>query len=886
MKKFHIKKSNVKLKRCIAFVLTTALSISIISNNISFVNANASNNVNGNTAIENVQEDMELPEEGITGDVRNSDLFDVSIEPRYGVSGDVSLNLQNSYDVTASFATPGGTNVGFYPEDSNVFSAPFVLGEKDLIFGDAAAARNGVKQVVTVSSKFKVNYRRAFRITGFVSVPINPDGFAVAFHRDEGENNQGFKSKNSAGSFGFYKHSGGNNHARYRGLEHATVMEVDSFWNQDAQGAYGEPNRAIRHIAIQETGAEGLMTGLQNQSYYKDGRTGLINYIDATNAPFDRLVPFTIEWGGRYADGLDSKYKGLSFTYGGYNVKAPNTQLVKMREIMDANNHFGYITFSGSAVMNEVKTPFKLTLSQFQYVDVDPTINTKINPNPTSDHRENYVMPGERFTIQHEFYNKKNTEESLMDDMYLKTLKPKWVRNAENLTLDTGISYHTEEGQWLENYDRGKGFSQGLYVFYHTKLYQNDTAKYRYQVTAPGGLALGTRSAIEFQYNIGGTGMTQTVHKGEFPVRANNKITSNNKTDVDLIPVNSVSQITEQKLWENIRVDSSGLNGSGTEYREELLGFKEMSKQDMNVDYVYYENDRQVGKTLPTPVAGNVYGLKVTITDKNGDPRLTNSVMKVMYAGQYKSGKEISGSNGIRTGKVLFANDSTAPIVATQLNTMRVDAFVNHVRANTSPRVYNVTKDNITTANDEARVDTSHWLHPNFMTNLDKKAGKHQVGIYISDHADTLIQVFQTVTDNAYSVDDGVNAANGTTGYVIIPSGIELVDKKEGNVRKIVAEPQIFFAQYLTNTRYDVYVTKSVELINTRDPNKKFTVNSSRIDAGTPGPNENYIGTIGNGNGKNNPLRFKLEANRDEHADIIDNGSSWKGTLTFSFRLV
>ncbi len=785
-----------------------------------------------------------------------------------------SIDLEHYYKPSSIYSTHGGTPISYYPDRGagkpNKLAPPYTIGSNYFKLGShnyRAGGNDGTKQVVTMTTNgFTVNFRRPFVIDGYINIQKGADGFAIGFHpaRD-------FNVNNTGGSFGFYKHPN-NNVSKGDGLGNATVMEVDTWhnWN-DGEKAYAEPQQRKAHISIIET----LDNGQVDNQYSISERPGLKSnsYFDPA---YGQNVYFKIEY-----NPIGTK-DNIKFTYGDKVISAglddgsgiKLQQLYKLKEFEKDGR--GHISFSASVDMKEVSRNVDygvlLQLDNFRYTDIEPKI--AVEPyRYSSDYvgqKLDYVMPQEQFSVLNYLINQKNTQTNIDDFLFMDTLKPDWLSSPEKIPLDSTVDFYTEEGRWYKDYDSQNVFDDRLIAYFRSENHTHGAARYRYKITVPEGLALGEQSKITYKYRSGVLGMTQIVHEGSIPVRAQNLITSNNNHKIDFVQVGSPEEITEAKLWENIQVKSS----ADTSNQLETLAVGQKKAQGMNVTYEYFADGQKVNQKFPAASEiqkGKVYAIKVTITDENGDDRLTNSVTKLVYAADHvnKTDKQL-----------ILANNSQIPVSETQLNVMNMDTFKEDVLKYTSAAAYTITDDGV--IKNDVVVDFANPQHKwtnSAGTVLDKEVGKHPVHIYTKDNPALFILPEQEVTDNTWSYDDGSgnDTTDGVPGYIIIPRFIEL---KKGD-DKLTGESTVKFAQYDSDKTYSVSVNRVTSLKSVKTPDKFFEV----FAQGQADPNGGDRVVIGNLSKTNPEQKFTLQSG-PEALDITNVEDTWVGQLTFTFKLM
>lgn len=786
-----------------------------------------------------------------------------------------SIDLIDHYKPSASFSNGDGHILAYYPQRANfpemhnpaeIGKNYFALGTKDCRV--PGKNQDGEKQVVATTSTFELNYRRPFIIKGQVKLthPDNADGFAIAFHND-----RDFSVENTGGSLGLYYHRD-NANGNARGVSCATVMEIDTWYNRDAEDAYAEPrNYQGHHMAIVETAEEGDANANPNQNVCEK-RNGLLDYTPIRNTNmFTQLTDFTVEW---------IPYQKLVFTYGvGYKVEVPYQKLKYLSAITEgkyANGEVqtgrGLVTFAASVNMKKAQDSIYLKLTEMRYTDVQPRIT--VEPYTAAPEKQDldtskpvrYVMPGERFGVMSELENEKETHEKIDEYLYLNLLKPDWNQQASAVLPREGrISFWDEEKKWYTYPQDNMDFP--MYVHFRSKVHTAGVAKYRYDVRPDQNLKNGEHGYIKYQYKSGVLGMTQIVHEGEIPVRARNAIESNNKTDFDFIRVDNTADITEDSMWDGIRAKSSDFNNNAWV----TLDRRTPNVQGMTVKYEYFVDGKSHGTTFPTITAEDrckVYSLKVTITDDNNDDRLTNSVTKVMYAADYAEQKD---------GILILADNSKAEIIETKLNVRDPELFKEEVIQNTGAKAFTYSVNEGIGEAQKLSVDFKDTTKGNtpWMNNrgkLDQNVGKHYIKVYVESKPSVAIYPQQTVTINSWSYDDGHNndITEGVPGYIIIPSGIGLERGKDA----IEGTAKVKYVGYDSDKRYEVETDRTITLNSRLDAQAHFQV---EVTGESVNGDKTFVGTLS----KDVTEKTITLRSINDAMEVTKNKDTWIGSLTF-----
>ncbi len=700
----------------------------------------------------------------------------------------------------------------------NIASNQLMLGKKHDNAGYSV-------QTVGVTNKNAIDYNRNFTLRGEAFVSWAPDGFAIAFHNEEG-----YEVQNVGGSLGMYKDVSDNESARNPGVPNAIVFEVDTFNNPRPR--YNDTDRGsgddrIKKIAMNITDSEGVVRS----------EPAVNNNVIDMNDLFEKWANFSVEW-----NAIENK---ATFNIG-------NNTIVYQSEA--AGNKLkaspGYYTITSGVNFNySYAVPNGIRVSSFDYTDYNPFISTKMM---VKDSEKSYAIPNETVTIRSEI---KNLKQSLIEiDGVLNLYDLLLDGQGENLKIS-----EVRMGKDINNLQKYEGtfdYDNSLPIKFPA---QSENYYVEYDVSVPNLQNYGKTNKLNCRVRLGEKGMSQIEDVADIEIRNNpslvSKITGNPKEKYDVIHLEDENIDTLQnKLWQDIFAKTA----VGTE--EKIV--KESNGESVNVEGEY-SIDFIPQSQFPISInRKNTYGIRITVKDKNDD-RLTNSFIRYVGISNYM----VSNNE-----KFLFA-DSLPEILETKLNLYKEDDFQPYMIESAKARAFSVEENGIASA-ENIKVNKEGWI--NSKGYADKNVGEYNVNMGIeSDFDNVNLNIIQKVLPNTWSyrkrntTDIDETYVNGSYGYIIIPSHINL--KKNGE--KIAADDKVEFVGYNTDKTYLVTAIKNFEMTNAQDGSKLQI--EIRAEGSTDGTNEN-IGTIGNGV----KLPFRLEALNKKN---IGEGF-WKGSITFKFK--
>ena len=689
-----------------------------------------------------------------------------------------------------------------------------------------------VRQSIALTSKYKIDFNRNFVIEGNADISQIPDGFAIGFHT-----NPNYVNKNAGGSLGVYSLLG-YPHANEQGIPNGIVVEVDTFNNTGAaKDAFGDdPNRGEneRHIAINRTGSSGKVIETVNK--YN---------IDSI---LNKNVAFKVEW-------LSDRNQ-IKFNIGSYsiamNVGSLHATLLKNRDV--------YYTVSAVLATNKPgKKESKISLNSFRYTDIQPQITTTVNTV-----KQGYAIPTEKVTVTHEIKNAKQTGKEFYDVLNLEKMK---IDNVGNNLAISNVKVGERLDQLMPYTDKNGVFDENTPM--SVKYPANNGSYYvQYEVEIPDLKNYGYTNHLDYEVLLGLKGMTQISSNGSLEIRNNPSLVTKRdgqpKDNFDVFNVSRVEDVTTDALWQEIYAKRA----TGAETK---LSTEDNNANDFNIDWMYFENLSYVNGLPSNVEKGNIYSLYIKVSDKD-DPRLTNVFRRYIVVADhiYTDGEYY-----------IYGSDSTS-ISETKLVTLSEQEFKEYVNANSKPGAFKHVKDGTMQMKD-VDVDTTDWLDSNDIPY--KLPGEQQINLFVSEKPVVKLQVKQEVTENTWSYDTKDRTeANGASGFIVIPKGINMSVGSGKDKDKLVADGNIFFANYdAKDVRYKLYVDKSFELTKTDDVSNKINVTSSFPGAEDKGNNRLFIDTMNFRYHKGNPLTINFKATRNEENKTKGR---WNGNVTFYFERV
>ncbi|WWU66663.1 hypothetical protein QJR26_18140 (plasmid) [Clostridium baratii] len=804
-----------------------------------------------------------------TDTVDNSNVAKEKAEQAINNQENIYLNRakdEESVDLVGSFNLRGNRKSGYGNltslNDSNIGMITDPIQQQKNYYVKYKSTRSGFRlgneddkdnplQTVVLTSKYTVDYNRSFKITGYYLLPGNhnsmkylPEGFAIAMHNEKNINS--YTGLNGGGSLGIYAQYGDGSNGSYVQLKNAVVVEVDSYDN--VNGDYGDKGGELNggHVAINET---------DSASYIRKATSDYNNYVIGASA-----VYFGLEW--------DEKNNEVIFYTKPMNTSlGKDTKVVKRKITPELADNLkktpGYISIAGGVANNLVTSrddspTIDIELYNFKYTDCDPRITTTITPKNSS---QTHAIPDEVVTVRHEIWNNSVSGGTINDVLNLKDIK---IDGKGNDLAISNIRVGTNKNN-LTPVPSGTKFD------YNTPLnviYPANNGRYyvEYDVRIPNAENYGELSKLNSTVLLGSKGMSQLKSSGSIDVRNKpavyTKKGENIKSQSDVVKVSGVSDVTRALFWKDLFAKVAG--------SEEKLLQEGNSYSDKNVTWEYSVNGIKSERFPDNIREGDLCSMKVTVTDKL-DSRLSNEFTRFV----------VVGANPGQDGYYVNAED-LKPISETKLATMTTDEFKEYVKRESKAKAFKINLNTGTVEDKDVEVDTTGWLNSGG-THAYKLPGNSTIQIHVTEKPDVVININQEVTDNTWSYDTADRTeANGASGYIVIPKYVNMESGSGTDKGKLVAESEIFFANYpsATNVSYGVSVEKQFDLIKTDDPSSKVPVTSSANNGQDIGNNKLYIGKIDNQNKKGKGLNVKFTGPR---AEVDKSKGRWSGKVTFYF---
>lgn len=712
-------------------------------------------------------------------------------------------------------------------------SNKIVLGKDD---------REYVRQSIALTSKYKVDFKRCFEIAGTANISSMPDGFAIGFHT-----NPNYVNKNTGGSLGVYSLPGYPNTSE-KGIPNGIVLEVDTFNNMSGNGTspFGDDQNQQSgtngtHIAINKTDNSGVV--IENVNDY-----GIEKILD-------KNVAFKISWiPSENKIKFQIGKKSLEYNVGDYGEYLKGTDVY-----YTVASVLSLIDKSGDDILEErYDTKSTITLDTFKYTDIQPQITTTVNTV-----KQGYAIPTEKVTVTHEIKNEKSTIE-LYDELNLENMK---MDNAGNNLAISNVKVGERLDQLSSYTDKNGVFDKNTPI--SVKYPANSGSYYvQYEVEIPDLKNYGSTNHLDYEVLLGLKGMTQFSSNGSLEIRNNPSLVTKRdgqpKDTLDVFNVSRVEDVTIDALWQEIYAKKA----TGAETK---LSTEDNNANDFNIEWKYFENLIDVNGLPSNVEKGKIYSLYIKVSDKD-DPRLTNVFSRYIVVADhiYTDGEYY-----------IYGSDSTS-ISETKLVTLSEQDFKEYVKANANPGAFKHVKDGNMQMKD-VDVNTTGWLDSNYIPY--KLPGEQQINLFVSEKPGVKLQVKQEVTENTWSYDTKDRTeANGASGFIVIPKGINMNVGSGKDKDKLVADGNLFFANYdAKDVRYKLYVDKSFELTKTDDASNKINVTSYFPGSEDKGNNRLFIDTMNFRYHKDNPLTINFKATRSKENKTKGR---WNGNVTFYFERV
>lgn len=737
----------------------------------------------------------------------------------------LSVIKNENIDLEEKFNLTGSIQYGNRGEIKPINTEYYRVSKNEIFLGKKDC--NGwTRQTINLTSKYSVDFKRNFKISGRLNLTSNPEGFAIGFHNDKD-----YISKNTGGSMGIYHSDYEGNTSLNDGLNKAVVVEVDNYENSHF-GDDGSEKRS-HHLGINTTDDK--------------GNANKVSIKKITNNYFNKLVDFELDWIGN-----ENKIK---FNLAGNIIESTldNDITNKLKETE------GYYTIATGINYDYGSGNNKIIIDGFKYTDIQSQITTTI-----STLKKDYAIPKEKVTVTHEIKNEKSTIE-LYDVLNLGKMK---IDNAGNNLTISNIKVGESLDELRPYTDKNGIFDDNTPML--VKYPVNRGSYYvQYEVEIPDLKNYGSTNNLDYEVLLGQKGMTQISSNGSLEVRNKPSLVTKKDGQIkelfDVFNVSRVEDVNSDTFWQEFYVKTA----TGDETK---LLTENNNASDLKIKWHYCVDLHSYGNSLPINVEKNkIYSMYLQVSDEN-DSRLTNTFKRYIVIADYIS---------TDSDYYVYGSDSKA-ISETKLVTLSEKEFKEYVKDNTKPGALKHIKNGDMEIKD-VDVDTIDWLDSN--DTPYKLPGEQPINLFVSEQPVVKLQVNQEVTENTWNYDTKDRTEeNGASGFIVIPKSINMGSGSGKDKDKLVAEGNIFFANYdAKDVRYKLYVDKEFKLTKTDDVSNQINVISSFLGAEDKGNNRLFIDTMHLGYHKGNPLTINFKALRSKENKIK---GKWNGNVTFYFERV
>lgn len=831
------------------------------------VDTNKSDIANSISEYENIVSDNSVEE------IANKNITN-EINSEFGLANE-SVNLEGEFYLTGSKQFGKGGIIE--PVDTKCYS----VNENIVNLGNEAYD-GWTRQTIVLTSKYSVDFKRNFTINGKANLSSIPEGFAIGFHNDKD-----YISQNTGGSMGIYHSVEDGDTSLNDGLNEALVVEVDSFHNP----TFGDNDvnwTTGHYLSVNTTYSKGNVITTTNKEIGNDF--------------FNKFVDFEIEW-------FESDNK-IKFNFGGniIETKIDNDIANKLKSSP------GYYSIATGINYEFGLGTNTIIMDSFKYTDMEPIGNlgyariyaNGLNPegyfeaaseystaNLQDRDLNKYLGTGQTLDIKLAFSNAKQSAVELPDYLNIEKLQI----GSRNLDIVPGsIAFQENDGKVIPQpdlvFDRNTPLqikypaNKGVFNVY-MKVKLPDDLRLNINYYDPKVLPY-----LQAEFLLGKKGMTQKLISRNVAV--------------------ATAPITEGYIWAfGVGTSPAQSSVAGTDFDKEKLARvqlydeivpEDQEKRSLNTalqegtvklkqsQHYYFDDNKNMfvpitpeefaysSKTIKGETG--VYAYEFDVSDNRRSKVVAPELISNKSVGKYTLNAKGKGS-----GKNSFILTSANEITLSETeisNIVNTEDFKNYLIQKLSIKGYEDNGDlNVKKANIE--IDLKN-LDIN-----DPKPGDYTVTIKASNadgSAYSNKNITVKVTENTWSYDTPDRTEeNGASGYIVIPKYVNMKGGSGVDKDKLVAESEIFFANYpsATNVSYGVSVEKQFNLIKTDDPSSKVLVTSSSDNGQDEANNKWYIGKIGNQNTKGKGLNVKFTASRD----VVDRSKGkWRGDVTFYFSRV
>ncbi len=816
--------------------------------------SNVKVDTNKNDAVNSISEDENTVSDNNVEEISNENI-DNKITSESGL-GNEYIDLKDEFNLTGTKQLRDGT--GFLrPIDNRYYS----INENSVVLGNEDR-KNWTRQTIVLTSKYSVDFNRSFKIKGRASLSSSPEGFAIGFHNDKD-----YISKNTGGSMGIYYSEDDGSTSLNPGLNRAVVVEVDNFENSTF-GDNGQHSIG-HHIAVNITGAKGEVINFARKNIGNDC--------------FGKLIDFEVDWFG-------SENK-LKFNFGGNIIEYTYAQDVA-NKLKSAPGYYSIATGINYEYASGNNT---IILDSFKYTDVDPKIevyariyDSGMTPDgyvdtdsiySTAELKDRdlskYLGTGQTLNIKLAFNNAKQSNGEFIDYFKLEKLQ---IGNRQLDIVQGSISFQESDGDVIAKPDLVFDRNNSIQIKYPAN---KGVFNVYMKVRLPDDLRLNINDYdpkvlpyLQLGFLLGQKGMSQQGISRNVAV-ATAPITEGFTwaLDVGSSPAESPSAGTDFDKEKLARVQLYDEIVTG-EKRSLSIAIKEGTVDLKHLQHYYFDDNKDmfvpitpeefVNSSQTTKGETGLYAYEFSVSDKRRSKVTDTELVSNKAVGRYTLNANEKGSG---KNSFILTNANEITLSETEISTIgNTEDFKNYLIKKLSIKGYEDNGDlNVKKANIDIDFKNLDIANP--------KPGNYPVTVN-AFNADKSSYSNKNITIKVTEID--------ASGYIVIPKYVNMESGSGVDKDKLVAESEIFFANYpsATNVSYGVSVEKQFNLIKTDDSSSIVPVTSASNSGQDVGNNKLYIGIINNQNTKGNGLNVKFTAPRE----VVDRSKGkWSGNVTFYF---
>lgn len=778
---------------------------------------------------------------------------------------------------------------------------------------------HGNRQTRMATSK-PLNLGRSFEFIASFNMKRYPHhGFFFALH-----NNSNYQVRNTGGSLGIYQDDGIGESVN-PGLANAFVMEIDGF----KDNAYGDNMNGItrEHMEVLETGSNGKYGYMNNTGPWGTRKKAvdiLGNEMFSSDNPAVERVYVRFMWKPKDYVGDQGLYtiefgqfdKNKNQFTADPNLRKFNSYEQESSVLNSLYKNGGQAVLSlGGSVEYRSGQPMEIGLHRLKYNDLDPGMWTDFY-DETGNIKIDTVYPGQTITVQHRLFNKYNIKYNVRDNLrlfyvYLQFLTQDGIsgsiganNNIDVFDVKSGLSLSNlrDAGRFDgENSLKIEFPSQAGYFYVRYKMVvpsRFDDNKFYNQPTY-----------LHIHSEIGEEGHTaETVIKNEElklrPKIVSTRATSNTEVidNYEVYKYNgnisngiSKSQLM-QELWNNIEIHS--LSGTSTPGFE---GTNLNNQRDPILEKTYYYNGKLENSNNRIPeliLKGDTISVAIKITDRVNSNFVDYFYRTIVVADAFGRNHFVNQDGNKQNGRHIAYGNHLGMKSETKYSTLTSKEFAEIFKSESAIKgisryrdndIYNAFIQNtpivepsvdIITDNDKIDVESEENFTPKTYQQIIKTAYQTNPNDREVIDFNSEFKLNFTVTANTSSIDNGTNAIDGQTGYIVIPSNIELVDNSSNG--KAVGSGKVFAAGYDTRKKYHVWAQPTVMLTSPEMSGTSIAVKTEAVGptGNNPSPNNSliYLGSIDNTNSQKKQLNLRLVADSSRYKDV-----KFSGSLVFTF---